>query len=166
MAKKDNEIKSYDRQPGESAQAFQAFELYLTMGDDRSYSKVAQALSKSGTIIRRWGSRDNWQDRLRDYQNDLAREERKRLEQEIKEMHRRHINLGKRLQKKATDALDELDKADVTQASILRYITDGAELELEGYKGLTAISDEETGEDRPDDLVDAIVEAFSGDDKE
>lgn len=54
------EIKPWDRQDGETSQAYGAFCEYRDLGVDRSTRTVAQKLSKSDAIIRRWSSRWNW----------------------------------------------------------------------------------------------------------
>lgn len=44
----------WERQPGESAQAYEAFAIYRDMGSNRSLRVVAEQLSKSDTLIKRW----------------------------------------------------------------------------------------------------------------
>lgn len=53
------------RQPKETAVAFEAFRAYLEMGPSRSVAKVGQALGKSKTLIDRWSSRWDWVERVR-----------------------------------------------------------------------------------------------------
>jgi hypothetical protein len=54
-----------ERQPKETAVAFEAFRCYLEMGPSRSVAKVGQALGKSKTLIDRWSSRWGWVERVR-----------------------------------------------------------------------------------------------------
>lgn len=61
-----------ERLSGESAQAHEAFTLYVNMGADRSTAKVAQRLSKSKTLINRWSGHHKWQERVRAYDAMLA----------------------------------------------------------------------------------------------
>jgi len=42
----------WERQPGESAQAYEAFAIYRDMGSNRSLRVVAEQLSKSDTLIK------------------------------------------------------------------------------------------------------------------
>ena len=49
----------WERQTGESYQAFAAFQTYLTTAE-RSYPKVARALQKSTTLIKRWAKKYRW----------------------------------------------------------------------------------------------------------
>lgn len=54
----------WERQPEETDASFAAFAEYRDYGREtqeaRSLQKVAQRLSKSGTLIRRWSARHNW----------------------------------------------------------------------------------------------------------
>ena len=45
----------WERQAGESYPAFEAFQKYLT---DRNYPKVAENLSKSKSLIKRWAKNE------------------------------------------------------------------------------------------------------------
>lgn len=68
----------WERQPGESAQAYEAFAIYRDMGSDRSLRAVAEKLSKSYTLIGRWSREKKWGERCRAYDNhldDKARQE-------------------------------------------------------------------------------------------
>lgn len=129
MAKWSKSERSWERQPKESAQAYEAFNLYLKMGTERSCRKVARELSKSDTIIRRWSSAWSWQKRVRDYDTELARIEFAEAKKAAKEMRDRQINLSVLLQKKAFDALKKLDISELTPQEILRFISEGAKLE-------------------------------------
>ena len=75
MATWNKDEKAWERQPKESARAYEAFDLYLKMGPERSLRKVGQELGKSNTLISRWSSAWNWQERCRDYDNYLKRQE-------------------------------------------------------------------------------------------
>lgn len=54
----------WERRQGESAKAYQAFVIYRDLGAERSTSKVAQKLSKSEQLIRRWSAKHEWQQRV------------------------------------------------------------------------------------------------------
>jgi hypothetical protein len=53
-----------ERQPNETAVAFEAFRTYLEMGPSRSLAKVGRALGKSKTLMDRWSKRHAWQARV------------------------------------------------------------------------------------------------------
>lgn len=58
-----------ERQPKETTPAFEAFRCYLEMGPSRSLHRVAQALSKSDTLIKRWSSQWKWVQRVREFES-------------------------------------------------------------------------------------------------
>lgn len=161
MAKWNEAEKSWERQPKESSQAYQAFDLYLHMGENRSLRKVAQQLGKSSTLICRWSSAWSWQARVRDYENELKRKE---FEEELKEaqkMRKRQIQTAVLLQKKAVEALSELDISELAPKDILNFISKGAQLEREMRSETANIAAKESGNDNESNsLADTIVEAY------
>ena len=66
----------FEQQPKESAKAFAAFALYLSLGPERSIQAVSRKLSKSHTIIGRWSGRWRWVERVGAYAAHLATVER------------------------------------------------------------------------------------------
>lgn len=58
------DLNPWDRQERESAKAWDAFKAYRDMGPrERSTHRVAQELSKSETIVKRWSSMWDWVER-------------------------------------------------------------------------------------------------------
>jgi hypothetical protein len=66
----------FDQQPGESAKAFAAFSLYLSLGPERSLAAVGQKLGKSGALLERWSSRWRWPERVAAHASHFAAVER------------------------------------------------------------------------------------------
>jgi hypothetical protein len=62
----------FERQAKESAKAFAAFSLYLGLGSERSLGAVAQKVTKSPRLLKRWSSRWSWGERVRAYDENLA----------------------------------------------------------------------------------------------
>jgi hypothetical protein len=54
----------YERQPGESSPAWQAFCTYRELGPDRGLRAVARKCHKGGSLIGRWSHRWHWVKRL------------------------------------------------------------------------------------------------------
>ena len=121
--------KPWERQKGESAQAFEAFSIYLDMGTERSLKAVSQQLSKSLPLIKRWSREKEWQERVRAYNNDVEREARKKVIADRKTMTKRHIGIAMQLQKKALEALENLSVEDMTPKDIKEYIKMATDLE-------------------------------------
>ncbi len=64
----------------ESSKAFAAFNLYLNLGPQRSLAAVAQKLSKSGQLLKRWSTKFEWPARVQAYDAHLAVVEREAAE--------------------------------------------------------------------------------------
>ncbi len=71
---------AFEQQPRESAKAFAAFSLYLSLGSERSTAAVAMKLAKSEQLIRRWSAKFGWTQRVAAYGAHLAIVEREAVE--------------------------------------------------------------------------------------
>ena len=71
---------AFEQLPKESAKAFAAFSLYLNLGAERSLAAVAQKLSKSEQLLKRWSAKYDWQARVKNHGAHLAEVERKAIE--------------------------------------------------------------------------------------
>src|SRR4051812_13598115 len=65
----------FEQQSNESAKAFAAFSLYLSLGEQRSTAAVAKKLAKSEQLIRRWCAKFGWLERVDAHAQHLARVE-------------------------------------------------------------------------------------------
>ena len=70
-------IRPWDMQPGESPESFEAFALYRDLGIERSIRRVGRELGKSGSLIFRWSSENDWQYRVEEWDRflDQSRQE-------------------------------------------------------------------------------------------
>lgn len=88
----------WDRQPKETTQAYEAFDLYRHMGPERSVIKVAQKCGKYRSQIGRWSSKWSWVDRAAAWDQHLDKQAQKALEREEiaarKAMKKRHRDMG------------------------------------------------------------------------
>lgn len=161
MAKWSKSEKPWERQQGESTQAFEAFDLYCKMGTERSIRKVAQELGKSSTLMSRWSSAWSWQSRSREYDNELKRREFAEAQKAQKKMQERQIQTAMLLQKKAVQALDKLQVEDLAPKDILRFISEGAKLEAMNRTASTQQTAREAGDDgQTSTLADTIIAAY------
>lgn len=159
MAEWRKNEKSWERQPKESVQAYEAFYKYLQMGAERTLRKVEQELNKSHALIGRWSSAWNWQKRSADYDADIRRQEYEATQKEIKKMQDRQVKTAILLQKKAVQALDELDISKLSPQEILRFITEGAKLEKETRQEQAPVSERER-ESENQSLANTIISAY------
>lgn len=150
--------KPWERQKGESAQAYEAFATYRDMGTERSIRAVSQKLGKSKTLIDRWSREKSWVERVRAYDNELAKEAKAKAVKDRKAMTERHIGIAMQLQKKALEALSSLSVEDMSPKDIKEYIKMATDLER-----LNRTLEEEADkgkEDSPGTLADEIMAAY------
>ena len=150
--------KPWERQKGESAQAYEAFATYRDMGAERSLTKVSQSLNKTRTLLGRWSGTWNWQERVRAYDNELEKEARAKAIRGRKDMTERHIKIAMQVQKKALEALASLSVEDMSPKDVKEYIKMATDLER-----LNRTFEEESskgGGDTPTQLADTIVAAY------
>lgn len=129
MPKSKEAEAPWEQQPNESAKAFEAFAIYRDMGADRSIRAVARRLGKSKTQIEKWSRAHDWVERVRAYDRNLDREARAEAVKNIKQMTKRHIGIAMNLQKKALDALKDLDPDSLTPKMLLAFLSKATEIE-------------------------------------
>lgn len=54
------ELDPWDRQPGETSKAYEAFCIYRDMGAERTVRGVAEHLNKSQQLINGWSGKNEW----------------------------------------------------------------------------------------------------------
>ena len=119
------EREPWERQKGETRKAYEAFSLYRDGGPTRSYQSVANMLSKSLAVIKRWGSRWNWVERSRLYQDHLDSINRFEQEQERKDMLDRHARIATAFQVKIMERLRDLIAGGITRARLAPWFLCG-----------------------------------------
>jgi len=119
----------WERQRGESSQAFEAFSRYLELNSGRSYSKLARELGKSDTLIGRWGSRWSWQSRAYAWDNELMRVAKAAEEQEIKEMKKRHIRASMYMVARSMNELQNIPPHTLTPRDVVHMFKVGVDVE-------------------------------------
>ena len=126
---KDNDREAWERQPGESGPAFEAFAAYRDMGEKRTISAVARQLNKSGTLCHRWKLKYDWRARADAYDASIAEEARKQAVSERKKMQDRHIKMSLQLQRKAMEALEKIKPEEMTPKDVKEFLRLATELE-------------------------------------
>ena len=71
---------AFEQQPRESAKAFAAFSLYLSLGAERSTREVGKKLGKSEGLIERWAAKFDWRSRVAAHAAHMAVVERGAIE--------------------------------------------------------------------------------------
>lgn len=121
--------KLWERQKGESEKSYEAFKIYRDMGEERSISAVGKRLAKSRNLIDRWKERWAWKERVRAYDNELEKQAKSKAIKDYKAMTERHIKISIQLQKKALEALNNLEVEEMSAKDIKEFIKMATELE-------------------------------------
>lgn len=140
----------WERKAGESSQAYAAFCVYrdLPYGDapeKRSLSKAGQKLHKNRATLSGWSAKWEWQERCREYDNELQRQELLERKRKIKRMQQKHLALSDELMEAAKDALAKLDSVDYKPKDILDFLKMSVELERRAAYELLADVEAKTG---------------------
>ena len=128
---KRNDTKPWERQEGESVKAFEAFTVYLEMGDERSIREVAQRLAKSRTLIGRWSVTYQWVERVAAFDADVQRKAHAKAVKKRRNMVDRHISIALKTQEKALMALEQMDPADIDPKNLIAMLREATKLEQE-----------------------------------
>lgn len=126
--------QAWERQPKESIQAYEAFCIYRDMPyeeepEKRSIRKVAEKLNKTRGLLGNWSTTWNWQERCREYDNELQRIEFEERKEAIKQMQERHLSIAMEILSKAEEALEGLPESELDPKNLLNYIIRGIEIE-------------------------------------
>jgi len=85
-----------------------AFEHYLSLGTDRTYSAVATHFKVSKRAVTKRAAKEKWQDRVADLERKAHEAAEKHAVETLKQMSIRHIRICKTIQKKALEALQAM----------------------------------------------------------
>ena len=124
-AKMPQQIKAWERQPKESAQAYEAFAFYRDLGAERSLVKVRQEYGKNLRLIERWSREWKWVERIRGWDNDIAA----CVKKEAASMAQRHLKIALQIQSKAEIALNDLKTKEMNARDIACILKLGIDIE-------------------------------------
>ena len=86
-------------------------------------------MRKSRTLVDRWKRQWNWAERVRAYDRELERAAHEEALKAVREMSRRHIGIGVRMQSVAIEALGNVSTKKMRPKDIVALIHEGAKLE-------------------------------------
>lgn len=126
----------WERQPKESAPAWEAFVLYRDMGYRRSTAKVAQALGKTKKLIDGWCSRWNWVARADAYLAHLDERNRRTREEHLERLYEAEVVGGQsalvlaiqRLRGSENGDVEALDGNKLTASDVANLASTGSRL--------------------------------------
>ncbi|MEU0839455.1 hypothetical protein ABZ370_08285 [Streptomyces sp. NPDC005962] len=143
-------VESWERQGGESVQAFEAFAVYRDLGPARSVTKVARELDKSRALVGRWSRQFAWVMRAVAYDREQDRLFLAEQAQARRDLARRHAKLAQAVQSKAVARLQVLDPRELSPSELLRYVQVAAEIERRAVgetPAVGAVEDRDQGAD-------------------
>jgi len=104
----DSARPPWERQPGEGAKAYAAFESYKLLGVQRSITRVAASLGRHPSLIRRWCQRHQWVERALAWDGEQARQVEGMLVHAREQALKRRIEAGEQVEKLGMLALQSL----------------------------------------------------------
>jgi hypothetical protein len=138
----------WERQPGETEVAFQAFLLYRDTEGKRSAHKVAAQSHKDPSLMRRWKARWDWLGRAAAWDAELDREYRAEVLRERAKIGRRHAQTYGAMQQIAAQAFQTIaqNAAGMSPRDALEYSIKG----LQGEAALYGLGEHD------DDAIQAV----------
>ena len=138
-------MKIWERQKNESEKAFAAFKMFLDFGDERTQQKVAEKSNKDASLIHRWASDYNWQERARAWDNSLLELKRRNYAKRYNQFLDKQFKGNERIQELLLKVLEEKDIAKISWKSWTElYRSNCAEMiELAKSLGVATTTDNE-----------------------
>lgn len=126
--------KSWERLSSESPSQYELFSLYLKLPrHERSLDTLLERLPEDQRVpksrLLKLAAEKEWDVRADDYDREADRAKEIAERMEIEAMRRRHAALGAELQKKAFEALQNLDPSSLPAAEVRQFAVEGAKLE-------------------------------------
>jgi transposase-like protein len=85
-----------------------AFDRYVALGPDRSYTEIARHFGVSKRSVTRAAAREQWQERLRAAEDKARAESEKKAVETLEAMRDRHLRMLKAVQGRAVQALQSM----------------------------------------------------------
>jgi hypothetical protein len=98
----------WERQPEETDEAWEAFQIYRDMKDKRVLERVAERLGKTGQLISRWKIKHRWHERCLALDIKIDREFNESLIREKVKARTEVYELGRTLRLKAAEKLNDM----------------------------------------------------------
>lgn len=152
-----SKVKPWERQPGESEKAYEAFCIYRDAGQERSINMVYKTLAKSRTLISNWSSRWKWVERVSAYDNDLERQAHREKQKLVADTRKRQLQIAMQLEKKALEALNMLKPEEMSPRDIKEMLRLATDIERKTLIEAEQATDTEQGRTT---LADSIISAY------
>lgn len=146
MAKKGSAPDPWERQPGESAKAFEAFAEYRDMGVSRSIRKAAQNLNKATTTLAEWSTKYDWVKRCAAWDAEQDRIARLEMLAEMSSTRKKQRRQAQKMQEKGMELLGSINIGDAKLSEIVSLLKTGMEQERIAIGDVGEVIEERSGE--------------------
>ena len=142
------DFQPWDRQPGESPQAWAGFQIYRDMGPaERSHAKVASEMGRRRNSINKWSRKYQWVDRVTVWDKHCDQIKQEKQRKEIEEMAERHARIAVLAQTKVLQGLQALQPNAISASAIVSMFDVAVKVERLA-RGFPTQSTEISGPDR------------------
>lgn len=151
MAKKKDrttiELELWERQPEETARAFEAFCVYRNLGANRSIRKTAQELNKNCTTIAEWSSKYDWVKRVAAWDAEQDRIARNEMLADMAATRKRQRKNAQRMQERGMEFLENVVAGEPALRDIVQLLKAGMEQERIAIGDVGEVIEERNGGD-------------------
>lgn len=151
MAKKKDrttiEPELWERQPEETARAFEAFCVYRNLGANRSIRKTAQELNKNCTTIAEWSSKYDWVKRVAAWDAEQDRIARNEMLADMAATRKRQRKNAQRMQERGMEFLENVVAGEPALRDIVQLLKAGMEQERIAIGDVGEVIEERSGGD-------------------
>lgn len=136
----------WERQPGETARAFEAFVVYRDMGASRSIRKVAQNLNKAVTTLAEQSSKYEWVKRVAAWDAEQDRINRIEMLDDMAKTRKKQRDQARKMQEKGMELLENIRLGDAKLSEIVSLLKAGMEQERIAIGDVGEVIEERSGE--------------------
>jgi hypothetical protein len=149
-------FESWERLPGESSRAYEAFCVYRDFGPERNIRRVVESAlgGQDGTggqgkvkkrygMWRAWSTQFRWRERAADYDQYLDRLKQREVRKTIEAQGERHRAITGKMLLVVEKKLDGMNPADLTQGTVKEWVESAIRTERE-LAGLVALTGSKT----------------------
>jgi len=124
-------IPVWEQQPGESNEEYEMWVAYrdLWPGVRPTVARVAAALQRRTQTVQRVCDKWTWAARLQGWIREVTAERQAEIRQAKRAMVEEHISMGETLRRKAAEAIEYFDPADVTPSELVSLLKEVQRLE-------------------------------------
>lgn len=147
--KAPSDAAPWERQSGESPQAWKAFQAYRDLGQDRTIRAAAEKIGRGKSTLDKYSMDFAWADRAAAWDREQDRQVQKAQLAAIRKMRRDHADLGASMLIKAAKALKRIPEDEIKAVDISRMVEVGSKLERIARGDVGEVVEEREGESLP-----------------